>query len=117
MSVARTKRGQLATAGLRDAAPLFAALGDRTRLRLLARLARGPHSITRLSERADISRQAITKHLAVLMRAGLVRDTRLGRERHFELERARLDAARAYVERIGRQWDGALARLKAHVEG
>ena len=103
---------------MRDAAPLFASLGDETRLRLLDRLAvNGPDTITRLSERYPVSCQAITKHLNVLARAGLVRDARRGRERLWELERARLAEARAYLDRISRQWDEALGRLQDLVEG
>jgi DNA-binding transcriptional ArsR family regulator len=108
MSAART----FAAARVRDAAPLFAALGDETRLRLLARLStHGPDSIAGLSARADVTRQAITKHLFVLARAGLVRDERRGRERIWRLEPRRLAEAREHVERISSLWDDALARL------
>jgi DNA-binding transcriptional ArsR family regulator len=102
---------------VRDAAPLFAALGDETRLRLLIRLSSsGPGSITQLSAKSDVSRQAITKHLRVLSDAGLVRSTRRGRERVWHLDPGRLDDAHAYLERISRQWDDALERLKRFVE-
>lgn len=103
---------------VRDAAPLFAALGDETRLRLFVRLASGgPGTTTELSEKAAVSRQAISKHLQVLSRAGLVRSARRGRERVWDLESRRLADAHAYLERISRQWDEALGRLKAFVEG
>lgn len=102
---------------VRDAAPLFAALGDETRLRLLAQLsANGPESIARLSAQAPVSRQAITKHLVVLAKAGLVRDHFRGRERIWEVEEKRLVDARHYLDRISRQWDDALDRLKNFVE-
>ena len=102
---------------VRDAAPLFAALGDETRLRLIVRLsAGGPGSITQLSAKSDVSRQAITKHLRVLSDAGLVRGTRRGREQVWDLQPKRLDDAHAYLDRISRQWDEALDRLKAFVE-
>src|SRR5262245_13730817 len=114
MSAARARA--LAPAELREAVPLFAALGDKRRLRLLERLAEGPASITELSAEDDVSRQAVTKHLRVLRGAHLVRDTWRGRERLFELEPERLELAQAYLERIGKQWDDALQRLKAHVE-
>lgn len=113
-------RASAAAAGppVRDAAPLFAALGDETRLRLLVRLsASGPGSITQLSAKSAVSRQAITKHLRVLSDAGLVRSTRRGRERVWDLEPRRLDDAHAYLSRISKQWDDALGRLKAFVEG
>lgn len=113
MSVANA----MPAAQARDAAPLFAALGDETRLSLLARLATGePESISRLSDRSTISRQAIKKHLDVLSRAGLVRGTRSGREHLWQLEPKRLADAHGYLERISAQWDDALARLKHFVE-
>jgi len=113
MSTPRT----LAPAQLRDAVPLFAALGDETRMRLLLRLANhGPESIASLSERATVSRQAVTKHLIVLARARLVRDERRGRQRIWRLQTPRLATARDYLSRISRQWDDALERLRTHVE-
>jgi DNA-binding transcriptional ArsR family regulator len=97
---------------------IFAALGDKTRLDLVARLcAGGPLSITRLTAGADVTRQAITKHLNILAGAGLVRDIRVGRERLWELERGQLDEARRCLDRISSQWDEALERLKLAVEG
>ena len=105
-------------AQVRDAAPLFAALGDRTRLRLLLRLsAGGPDSIAGLSAKAEVSRQAIRKHLEVLAQAGLVRGQRRGREHVWELDPARLEDAHEHLVRISRQWDDALGRLKRFVEG
>jgi DNA-binding transcriptional ArsR family regulator len=102
---------------VRDAAPLFAALGDETRLRLVLRLSSGgPGSIARLSEKSKVSRQAITKHLEVLHGAGLVRSNRQGRERVWELAPERLAAAHGYLDRISAQWDDALGRLRAFVE-
>lgn len=102
---------------VRDAAPLFAALGDETRLRLIVRLSSGgPGSITQLSAKSDVSRQAITKHLRVLSDAGLVHSTRKGREQVWDLEPKRLDDAHAYLDRISTQWDEALDRLRAFVE-
>jgi len=106
-----------ATIPVRDAAPLFAALGDETRLRLVARLSTGgPGSISRLSATSQVSRQAITKHLGVLSGAGLVRSSRRGRERIWELEPKRLADADHYLDRFARQWDDALDRLKQFVE-
>jgi DNA-binding transcriptional ArsR family regulator len=111
------RRNQSSRAALADAAPLFAALGDETRLRLVTRLCSGgPLSITRLHDGTAVTRQAITKHLGVLEQAGLVRGTRRGRERIWELEKARLDKARQCLAQISEQWDGALERLKTLVE-
>ena len=104
-------------ARLRDAAPLFAALGDPTRLALVMRLsARGPDSITGLSRDAGVSRQAVTKPLGVLSAAKLVRSFRRGREHIWELEPDRIADARRYLDRIEAQWDDALERLRALVE-
>ena len=104
-------------AQVRDAAPLFAALGDETRLRLFLRLSSsGPESIARLSARTPVSRQAVSKHLDVLSRAGLIRGSRRGRERIWQVEPKRLADARLYLDRISRLWDDALGRLRRHVE-
>lgn len=98
-------------------AEVFAALGDERRLALVMRLgSEGPLSITSLSEGEDVSRQAVTKHLHVLLRAGLVRATRSGREQHWQVRPAQLDDARRYLDLIARQWDGALERLRRAVE-
>jgi DNA-binding transcriptional ArsR family regulator len=99
------------------AAPVFAALGDATRLRLVARLsADGPSSIARLTGGSGVTRQAVTKHLGVLADAGLVRSDRHGRETSWELQPEKLDEARRSLERISRRWDEALGRLRAFVE-
>lgn len=87
------------------------------RLRLIAVLCvGGAMSITQLTSGTDITRQAVTKHLNVLAAAGLVRDVKVGREHLWEFEPAQLDEARRMLEMIGRQWDHALAKLKAVVE-
>ncbi len=100
-----------------DAAPVFAALGDETRLALMARLGSGqPLSIAELAQGMPVTRQAVTKHLHVLSHAGLVRDFRRGRERMWQPEAQRLAEARRYLDAISKRWDEALARLKAFVE-
>ncbi len=96
---------------------IFAALGDETRLRLVARLsADGPMSIARLTKNASVTRQAVTKHLQVLAEVGLACSSRLGRESVWELEPKPLDAARQCLDGISAQWDAALGRLKKFVE-
>lgn len=101
----------------RNPAPVFAALGDETRLRLIALLcAGGAMSIAQLTSGTHITRQAVTKHLLVLADAGLVRDFKSGRERLWEFELSRLEDARRSLELIARQWDSALQRLKRAVE-
>lgn len=97
--------------------PVFAALGDENRLRLLARLGSGePMSISRLAAGSGITRQGVTKHLRVLAGAGLVRGSRRGKESIWRLERRRLEDARRSLDLISRQWDEALGKLKLFVE-
>jgi DNA-binding transcriptional ArsR family regulator len=98
-------------------ATIFAALGDPTRLKLVAVLcAGGALSIAQLTAGTDISRQGVTKHLQVLADASVVRDMKLGRERLWQLEPGQIEAGRHTLEVIGRQWEVALGKLKAFVE-
>lgn len=98
-------------------AEVFAALGDPTRLRLVSLLcAGGLLSIAQLTGATSISRQGVTKHLQVLLDAGLVRDVKFGRERRWQLAPERIDVARRGLDAIGRQWETALGRLKEFVE-
>src|ERR1700704_1503409 len=84
---------------LQNCAPIFAALGDEMRLRLIAALCvGGALSITQLTSGTDITRQAVTKHLGVLAAAGLVRDVKDGRERVWEFEPAPLEEARRSLD-------------------
>lgn len=102
---------------LEEVAPVFAALGDATRLRVLSRLSsEGPLSISRLTEGASITRQGVTKHLQVLEEARLVKGSRLGRETLYEVDGRALAEAQHWLSAISRQWDDALERLKAFVE-
>lgn len=98
-------------------AVLFAALGDETRLALIAKLCTGePHSIMQLTAGTKMTRQGITKHLCVLQRAGLVNNVRAGRENYFVLDPAPIMEMQEYLSLVSRQWDQALARLKSFVE-
>ena len=106
-----------AAAALRIRASVFAALGDETRLGLLAKLLNGePLSISRLTEGTRLTRQAVTKHLRVLEGAGVVHSVKAGRESRFALDPRPLVSAQEYLAHVSRQWDDALARLKALVE-
>src|SRR6185437_14357153 len=121
MPPARNKTGERSKPKLRMTlrriSPVFAALGDETRLRIIAALcAGGALSIAQLTAGTAITRQAVTKHLHVLAQAGLVRDIRQGRERRWEFEPSKVEEARQSLEAISRQWDQRLARLKAYVE-
>ena len=96
---------------------LFAALGDETRLGLIARLCvKGPLSITELTASSGVTRQGITKHLRVMERSGLAHCTHRGRESVWEVDQRRVLEAQRYLEQISRQWDKAIARLQALVE-
>lgn len=98
-------------------APVFAALGDKTRLSLVAKLCNGkPRSISHLTRGSKLTRQAITKHLRVLESAGVVRSVRSGRESLFEFQPEPLDELKKYLDLVSEQWDQALSRLKSFVE-
>ena len=97
--------------------PVFAALGDETRLSLVAKLCGGQrHSISELTKGSHLTRQAITKHLRVLQRAGIVRCVRAGRESRFEFDPQPIERIREYLDFVSQQWDEALSRLKSFVE-
>jgi DNA-binding transcriptional ArsR family regulator len=102
---------------LATAAPIFTALGDRTRLHLVSRLCQeGALSISDLTEGTALTRQAVTKHLRVLADAGLATSARRGREHHWRIEATRLAEARQLLAQVSAQWDRALARLVVTVE-
>jgi DNA-binding transcriptional ArsR family regulator len=101
----------------RSQAPVFAALGDETRLSLLAKLGDGqPRSISQLTHGSHLTRQAITKHLRVLQNAKIVRCSRSGRESRFVLDPRPIGDLRNYLDSVSAQWDEALASLKSFVE-
>jgi DNA-binding transcriptional ArsR family regulator len=101
----------------RDQAPVFAALGDETRLLLLAKLSDGQRfSISQLTASFKLTRQAITKHLRVLENVKIVRCVRSGRESLFEFDPEPVEELKKYLDLVSRQWDQALARLKSFVE-
>ena len=115
--MSRRPDARAAVVALAATAPVFAARGDATRLRLLARLGEGgAQSIARLTEGTDITRQAVTKHLRVLEQCRLAHATREGREQVWTLDPAPLDSARRSLEIASQRWDERLARLKALVE-
>ncbi len=103
--------------GLAAKAEVFAALGDETRLSLLAKLCKGQtYSISELTEGTKLTRQAVTKHLRVLERVRIVHATRAGRESLFALDPEPIGEMAEYLDTVSKQWDAALARLKAFVE-
>jgi DNA-binding transcriptional ArsR family regulator len=98
-------------------AQIFAALGDETRLSLVAKLCPGqPYSISKLTEGSNLTRQAITKHLRVLESAGIVHSIRIGRESLFEFNPKPIEGIKQYLDLVSEQWDNALFRLKSFVE-
>ena len=102
---------------IQGAAPIFAALGDPTRIHMVARLcADGPLSTAQLGDGIGVTRQAIAKHLRVLADAGLVEASRRGRDQIWELQRRHLDEARRILDHISSQWDRAIERLRRLVE-
>jgi len=110
-------RGHAPARGAKPA-PIFAALGDPTRLELVSRLSGGnSHSISQLTDGLRLTRQGITKHLRVLEQAGLVGSIRVGRESHFTFKPGPIKQARSYLETVSTQWDDALSRLQRFVEG
>jgi DNA-binding transcriptional ArsR family regulator len=98
------------------AADVFFALGDRTRLSVVRKLGAGARSATALSDGANVSRQAIVKHLQVLEGTGLVTREKRGREVVYALEARRLEEARAFLDAVSVGWDRALERLREMVE-
>jgi len=111
------KRRSRVTAKRQAPAPVFAALGDQTRLLLVAKLCGGqPRSISQLTRGSRLTRQAITKHLRVLERAEIVRSVRAGRESLFEFNPKPMEEIKQYLDFVSEQWDQALARLKSFVE-
>ena len=98
-------------------ATVFAALGDPMRLSLVGKLSVAPRlSISRLTEGSALTRQAITKHLRVLENAGVVAVRTVRPRKPVPAGAGTIAQSRAYLEGVSRQWDDALARLKAFVE-
>jgi DNA-binding transcriptional ArsR family regulator len=96
---------------------LFAALGDATRLALVAKLSGGePRSISELTLGSALTRQAISKHLQVLENAKIVHGIRAGRENRFRFDPQPLAEIKTYLERVSAEWDETLSRLKSFVE-
>src|ERR1700689_1063809 len=108
------KRRSSAAAKRYPRAPVFAALGDDTRLSLIAKLCAGPpYSISQLAEGSRLTRQAITKHLRVLESVGIVHSLHKGRESLFEFDPKPVEESRKYLDFVSKQWDQALSRLKS----
>jgi DNA-binding transcriptional ArsR family regulator len=114
--MSQKRRSRMATKR-QAGAPVFAALGDKTRLALVAKLCAGqPYSISQLTQGSKLTRQAITKHLRVLENAGIVHSVHTGRESLFGFDPAPVEEIKQYLDFVSAQWDQALARLKSFVE-
>jgi DNA-binding transcriptional ArsR family regulator len=94
---------------------VFAALGDTTRRALLARLSRGDATVTELAEPFDVSLAAVSKHVRVLERAGLVRRTIVGREHRIALAPEPMRGVSNYGDQYRRYWEDRLAALERHL--
>jgi ArsR family transcriptional regulator, cadmium/lead-responsive transcriptional repressor len=91
---------------------LWSAVGDPTRRRMLdLLLIDGEGTATTLSEQLPVSRQAVSKHLAVLDRVGIVHAAPQGRERRYRVDQAQLHRAAAQLNDVGASWDGRLRRI------
>ena len=117
-AILRKRRNSTAgSARARTHAPVFAALGDQTRLSLVVKLLDGPpRSISQLTAGTSLSRQAVTKHLRVLEDVGIVHSVQVGRENRFGLDPEPIENLKKYLETVSEAWDRALGRLKAFVE-
>ena len=115
--MSRKSSSRQAVARESQPAPVFAALGDETRLALVAKLSGGAaRSISELTEGSALTRQGITKHLRILEKAGIVHCVRSGRESRFELNPAPIAEVQEYLDQVSKKWDEALSRLKSFVE-
>src|ERR1044072_1584660 len=94
----------------------FAALADPTRRRILTHLARGDQRVTRLAKPYAMSLPAISKHLRVLEKAGLLRRRRYGRVHQMQLDAKPLKQAAQWVEEYRKFWEGSLDRLAEYLE-
>ena len=94
---------------------IFDALGDPTRRHIVESLSRQEASATQLASDLPVTRQAVAKHLSTLREAGLVDSRRHGRETLYHLNPDPLDAAAAWIVRVGGEWDERLERLREHV--
>ncbi|MBK9924668.1 MAG: helix-turn-helix transcriptional regulator [Anaerolineales bacterium] len=109
--------GSVLSRGFTLQANTFAALGDKTRLSLIARLCQvSPQSISQLAEGTKITRQAVTKHLHILKKAGLVHSIRKGRETLFEFDATPIETMTEYLDLVSKQWDKKLIDLQNFLE-
>lgn len=107
----------MSASALVERAPVFDALGDANRLRILTRLCDGgPCSTTEVTQAVPVTRQAATKHLVLLEAVGLVSSQRRGRERIWRIQPEPLTDASDYLTSLSRRWDRAIDRLRAYVE-
>jgi DNA-binding transcriptional ArsR family regulator len=103
-------------AGPREADALWAAIGDPIRRRVVDALLFGEATATTLSAQLPVTRQAVTKHLAVLNRVGLVERRRDGRELLYAVRPERLDEVSRAMARVAKGWDRRLASVKRLAE-
>jgi DNA-binding transcriptional ArsR family regulator len=98
-------------------APLFDALGDPNRLRIIVRLCdHGPSSTSQVTSVIPVTRQAASKHLQLLESVGLVTSSRRGRERLWAVRTEPLASASDYQSQLSHRWDAAVDRLRSYVQ-
>ena len=95
---------------------LWSAVGDPIRRRMLDLLLEGAGTATSLGQQLPVTRQAVTKHLAVLDRVGLVRSTTAGREKRYSVDEVQLARAVAQLSSVGSAWDARMQRIKRIAE-
>jgi len=115
-AAARTRARRASSKALRERDLVFRALADETRRELLVLLAREPQSVHALAARFAVSRPAISRHLGVLRRAGLVREEKVGRERVYTLEQGPLEEVAQYVAAVEAFWQQGLEDLGKHLD-
>src|SRR2546428_13457838 len=92
----------------------FNALADPTRTALIARLARGPASVSELAEPFEMSLRGVLKHVQLLEDAGLIRTVKAGRVRTCQLQREPIEESAQWLEQVARLWDRRLDHLEEY---
>jgi DNA-binding transcriptional ArsR family regulator len=93
----------------------FAALGDRTRRAIISRLARGEATVGELAEPFDLTHQAVSRHVGILRRCGLIQQRVDGQRRPCQLDVERMQELVGWISEQQREWESRLNRLEEHV--
>lgn len=98
-----------------DLDAVFAALGDRTRMAIISRLARGEATVGELAEPFDLTHQAVSRHVGILRRCGLIHQRVDGQRRPCRLDAERLSELAGWIGEQQRQWGSRLDALETHL--